>query len=452
MRYTLTMGEHSARPLLDAIFSKPGHEGAAYLICGVSITDSETRLLVRDVVPVEDREYLVREPLRLSIDSSSYARVAKTANAKKAAVVFVHSHPEGIADYSPQDDREEPKLMAFLAGRAPGRTHGSIVVSGPAQMTGRVWVDGRWVPLNRIRLLGSRFRFLDQGSGVPPPWFDRQVKAFGKELQALLGQLHIGIVGCGGTGSAVAEQLSRLGVGTLSLFDGDKLEESNVTRVYGSTIADVGKNKASVLGAHLRAMGLGTTVHAYHEFISVQAVAKKLRDCDLVFGCTDAQAPRGLLVRLALRHLVPVFDTGVKITAPGGIISDITGRVTSLFPGTACLFCRGRITAERIAFEQLSAEEKLTRVREGYAPELPDHDPAVLTFTTAIAAQAVNELLHRLSGFMGPERNSTEVLPMYHASKWGKNSLPPSAGCMCADQDGWGRGDARSFLDVSWTD
>ena len=47
--------------------------------------------------------------------------------------------------------------------------------------------------------------------------FDRQVRAFGADIQELLATLRIGIVGNGGTGSPVAEQLIRLGF-RLSLF------------------------------------------------------------------------------------------------------------------------------------------------------------------------------------------------------------------------------------------
>lgn len=53
----------------------------------------------------------------------------------------------------------------------------------------------------------------------------------GRFVQQTLGALRVGIVGCGGTGSAVAEQLVRLGVPHLTLIDADTLTESNVTRV-----------------------------------------------------------------------------------------------------------------------------------------------------------------------------------------------------------------------------
>lgn len=451
MNYTVTFLEEQLDRLLEAIFSKPGCEGAAYLLCGTSTTSGETRLLVRDVLPVRDEEYLARESLRLSIDSRSYTRVAKQAKAQKAGVIFVHSHPEGIAEFSEQDDREEPKLMTFLGSRMPDNIHGSIVVSGAEALSGRVWIDGSWRRVERVRVLGRRFRFLGRSGASPAPWFDRQVAAFGPQLQALISGLHIGVVGCGGTGSAVGEQLCRLGVGELSVFDGDQLEESNVTRVYGSAVSDAGTNKAVVLGKHLRAIGLKTRVNVYDQFIDREQVAMKLRNCDVVFGCTDLEAPRALLVQLALRYVIPVFDLGVKISSADGCITDITGRVTTLYPTTACLFCRGRITAERVAFEQLSPELKEARRKEGYAPELETRSPAVIMFTTAVAAQAVNELLHRLSGFMGSERTSTEVLLRFHGGHLGKNSQPPSDSCICSQRQNWGRGDSRDFLGVAWS-
>jgi proteasome lid subunit RPN8/RPN11 len=453
MKYTVTITGAHTKHLLAEIFSKEGCEGAAYLLCGPSSTAGELRLLVREVVPVLEHEYLVREPLRLSIDSASYARIAKRASADGASVLFVHSHPKGIADFSPQDNREEPKLMAFLGQRAPNRIHGSLVVSGPEELHARAWVNGEWTPIKRLRSIGTRFRFLDGSAGavIPPPeWFDRQVAAFGPAVQGLLSTLHVGVVGCGGTGSAVAEQLCRVGVGTLSRFDGDKLDSSNVTRVYGSRIRDAGQNKVDLLMRHLEEIGLETKIIAYPRNITVEEVAKELRSCDLVFGCTDLEAPRALLVQLALRYLIPVFDVGVKISSEQGTIRDITGRVTTLLPGEACLFCRGRISADRIRIEQLAPEERRRLVAEGYAQELDVRNPAVIMFTTSVAAQALMEFMHRITGYMGAERASTEVLPQFHNGRVGKNREPPGEHCVCRQTEIWGRGDSRDFLGVTW--
>ena len=454
MRYTMTILEQHLEELGKVVFSQPGCEGAAYLLCGESNTGDERRLLVREVVPVREEEYLVREPLRLSIDSSSYARVAKKAADTRASLLFVHSHPGGYAEFSEQDDREEPKLMQFFGQRLPDKLHGSLVMSSESHLLARAWTGNGWEEMERVRVVGRRFRLLGRApkNSDVSPFFDRQVRAFGPDVQRLLSRLHVGVVGAGGTGSPVAEQLVRLGVGTLSVFDGDTLEETNVTRVYGSTVNKAGLNKTESLGTHLRAIGMGTDVRDYPHHINSRAVALRLRECDVVFGCTDKEAPRAYLVQLALRYLMPIFDKGVKVDSADGMIRDVTGRVTTLMPGEACLFCRGRITPEGIRIENLPEEERRNLIDEGYAPELETRNPAVVMFTTAVAAQAVTELMHRLTGFMGEERRSTEVLQLFHTSTVRTNRTSADASCLCMKKEFWGAGDSRDFLGMMWRD
>src|ERR1043166_3498849 len=100
MRYSLSILEPDFDELRKVIFAIRGVEGAAYLLCGCSRTDTETRLLVREVVAVKDADYMIREPLRLSIRSDSFVPVAKRAAELGASVMFVHSHPDGISDFS----------------------------------------------------------------------------------------------------------------------------------------------------------------------------------------------------------------------------------------------------------------------------------------------------------------------------------------------------------------
>ena len=451
MKYTLTIRAEDYASLRALLTEASAPEAAAYLLCGQSVTASEIRLLARTVVAVEERDYLVREPDRMSIASGSYAAVTKRAAADGDSVLFVHTHPGGRGAFSRQDDREEPKLMEFLADRIPNRPHGSLVLGGDPEFESRVWTAPGWAKIERVRFFGDRFRFKEAlpAAEAVPDFFDRQVRAFGPDTQRLLQRLHVGIVGVGGTGSAVAEQLCRLGVGEMSLFDGESLERSNVTRVYGATVADVGRPKAQIATGHLLRIGFNTIVHSFPKPITHEEVAKSLRDCDVVFGCTDRQAPRAILTNLALHYLVPVFDVGVKIDSPEGLIRSVDGRLTVLLPGQACLFCRGRISAEVIALESLSPDEQRLRFEEGYAPALETDEPAVISFTTAVAARAVAELLHRLTGWMDPGLAS-EVRIRFHADAIGSSSMSPSPTCYCAQRERWGRGDRRRFLDLAW--
>jgi molybdopterin/thiamine biosynthesis adenylyltransferase len=258
------------------------------------------------------------------------------------------------------------------------------------------------------------------------------------------------VVGVGGTGSPVVEMLARLGVGTISEFDSDAFDATNVSRVYGSKVRDGGRNKTLISAAHVREIGLGTVVRSYPRHITEEEAAKWLRGCDVIFGCTDRHAPRGILVQLALRYLIPVFDTAVKIDAPEEVIRGVFGRVTTIIPGEACLFCRGRITPEMIRLESLSPEEWRVLADEGYAPEVEGNNPAVIPFTTAVAAQAVSEFLHRLTGFMGEERRSSEALMFFHESRIRTNRMAPEADCLCSQRALWGRGDGRDFLGLTW--
>jgi molybdopterin/thiamine biosynthesis adenylyltransferase/proteasome lid subunit RPN8/RPN11 len=427
-------------------------EGAAYLLCGLSRTEQEVRLLARQIVPVSDAHYLVRAHNRLSIDSLSYASIAKRARTEGLSVVFAHCHPRGPASFSEQDDREDPKLQGFFSAMAPEMPHGSLVIAPGIQMKGRVWTASGWEPIERIRVLGNRFQFIESHSGKDQiaPVFERQVLAFGPDIQRLLGRLHIGVVGAGGTGSAVAEQLVRLGVGVVSIFDGDFFEPSNANRVYGSEVSDQGRNKADILADHLRRIGIGGIVNRRPRHITEQRSAKHLRDCDIVFSCVDRHAPRGILARLALRYLIPVFDTAVKIDSENGVIKGIYGRVTTLMAGEACLFCRGRISPTVIALESLSPAAWRALADEQYAPELETENPAVITFTTSVASQAVSEMLHRLTGYMGEERRSSEVLMMFHENEIRRNRAEPDPNCVCMQGGLWGQGDSRDFVGLVW--
>ena len=53
-----------------------------------------------------------------------------------------------------------------------------------------------------------------------------------------LRHLRVGVVGCGGTGSAVAMLLARLGVGQIALFDEDVVERTNLNRLHGARQSD----------------------------------------------------------------------------------------------------------------------------------------------------------------------------------------------------------------------
>ena len=261
------------------------------------------------------------------------------------------------------------------------------------------------------------------------------------------------MIGAGGTGSIVTEQLIRLGVGSILISDDDPFDSSNVNRIYGSRTVDKDLPKIKILQRLAADIGLGTNVQLIPKPITYKSAAKKFRGCDVMFGCTDDEWGRSILNKLAISYYIPVFDMGIKIDSENGVIKSIQGRVTTLIPSAACLFCRGRINPDNIRYETMKVldPDRLRELRkEGYAPELHDPAPAVIPFTSEVGSSAISELLHRLTGFKGKERKSTELIHLFDDTRIRTNSRKPSNDCFCGDKNSWGQGDTNLFLDQTW--
>ena len=267
----------------------------------------------------------------------------------------------------------------------------------------------------------------------------------------MIGDLRVAIAGAGGTGSAIAEQLVRLGVRKLLLVDADCLSLSNVTRVYGSTPADVGRPKVEVLRDHLMRIAPDLDCEVLARMGTLKSAVRAMAAADLVLGCTDDNAGRLVLARLSTYFLLPVIDLGVLISSDAtGKIQGIDGRVTTMLPGTACLVCRDRIDLARAGAELRTPEERRRLADEGYAPALGQTEPAVVAFTSAVAAAAVNELLDRLIGY-GPLDRPTETLLRLHEREMSTNLAAPREHHYCHPAQGkWGAGGEEPFLGQLW--
>ncbi len=456
MKYTITISESVYAELFDHVLKDADQENAGFSFARLSLTEKETRLVIREFTPIEGIDLLETREDRMRIDSNALARAMKHARLTDQHLVFVHSHPSGFSEFSVADDESESAMFQSVFGRNDGDgPHASLVLPRGGSPFARVWLqNGNAVAVDRIRVIGKQFRFYDKiRSSYDLDVFDRQVRAFGQDLQVLLKALTIAVVGGGGTGSAVAEQLQRLGVGTLLVYDGDAFESSNVTRVYGSRLSDEGTPKVDLCKRNADQIGLGTKIITFPSSIGDEETAKSLRSADIVVGCTDDHWGRSIMCEISTRYLIPVIDMGVRLTSNDGCIESICGRVTTIFPGAACLVCRERISARMITAEidQLFNPEEAEELRdEGYAPELEEKDPSVITFTTTVASTAINELIHRLTGFMGAERQSTEVIIFFDRSEMKTNATPPVAGCSCQNPDHIGVADTADFLGMVW--
>jgi hypothetical protein len=445
---------------LDAT-AKLSIETAGVLLAGVVVTEEgEIRILGRKMRWLSESSYIRRGVDHLSIASNGYVPFLAEAEEMGAVAIWVHTHPgmDSVPQPSSHDEEVDRQIADLFRLRSGSPFYGTLIVSPRANgiaFTGYLQPEGEaHVPIVRLWEVGDQLRLVRSFDLAPldiPPIFDRNVRAFGGGVQQALGALRVGIVGCGGTGSAVAEQLVRLGVRNLVLFDSDILSASNVTRVYGSSASDVGRAKVDTLADHLERIALDTRCESVKSMITMIPAARRLCNCDIVFGCTDDNAGRLVLSRFSTYMLTPVIDSGVLLTSDAaGSLLGIDGRVTTLVPGQACLVCRGRIDLARAGAELLTPDERQRREDEGYAPGLGRTEPAVVTFTTVVAATAVSELLERLIGY-GPKPRPSEVLLRCHDREISTNVDAPRAGHYCHESSGkLGVGVTVPFLEQTW--
>jgi len=451
---------------LRALLFRDENEYGALLLCGRSRQIDpwtgvvEERALVREVVDVPDGAFLKRTPKSLLWSTTPLYNLAKRAMAKDNAICIAHSHPRGGLFFSDLDDVADRESFGIVFGRMETeRPHFAMVMDNQGEFLVRAYgpeLKPQAVELTRI--IGDRLtvRYPGRGKGIPPAEFDRQVRVFGAESVEDLNQLRVGIVGCGGTGSAVASLLARAGVKRFLLIDADRVDETNLNRLHFSTRADAisRRPKVDVVGDAVAQMGLARSVVRLAHYVDAPECRDAIRSCDVIFGSTDDHLGRNLLNRLAHFYLIPVIDLGVLIEAnkEGGYDS-FDGRVTVVQPSYPCQVCRQLIHPERMREESLRRNDPQVFEqyrRAGYIEGGTDPSPVVVTFTTEIAAVAVNELLHRLTGFRGPGGHCAERVRRFD---WIKEPDTLPAGrrkpeCpLCGRRRYDGRGDMAPFLD-----
>lgn len=465
-RYTLTIRAMHLDQIAAAIRPANGHEGLAYLLMGVADIQADPwtgqptrKLLSHDVIPLGEEDSVTSSEQHVQCRTRTLAKVLKRAKAEEMVVGVVHSHPQGIDFFSPQDDADEPYLVELAQNRnGPDTELLSLVLTQAGSLFGRVWqnmMDHQ--PLDLIGVIGDRINlhFDDRINGETIESFHRQALAFGPVLNSDLAALRVGIVGCGATGSATAMLLARMGVQRFFVIDQDVVETTNLSRLHGATMQDALARvpKVAVLKRHIEGMGLRANVVVFRGWVGDEDCRDGLRSCDVVFGCTDDHDGRLLLNRLAYFYLTPVFDMGIKIDVspddPPRIL-DAAGRVTALMPGTRCLICRNTVNRRTAAEEQLrrdNPDEYGWQRGQQYVEGGGGPAPAVVTLTTDVACMAVDELVHRLTGYRRAGSVSHRVRK-YHLNEDKKPGPSKVDVCpICLSPMYWGRGDMVPFLD-----
>lgn len=388
--------------MIDLIFGSPqfddlrtalrsfSTEAAAILLCAEVTTKLGTRLLVRQTHVMSDAQLSYRTNVGIEIKPEIVAQFSRRAQTNNLSLTLVHTHlNDAYNKFSPIDDAGEDRLKTFLDRRNSGHVHLSVVLTTDA-LTARV-IGGSGAV--RLMQIGRNIDVYGQEIQTPENHlhaFDRQVRVFGTDAQARIAALKVGIVGVGGIGSVVAEELTHLGVADLTLVDPDVIASTNLNRVVGAKSEDVGEYKVDVAARWITALRPGHRVRRIRGSVLTTSVARELRNIDFLFICTDSNGSRAILNQLAYQYLIPAIDTGVAIGVKESRVTSVTGRVQMLAPGLGCLTCAELLDPDAVRTDLMTDYE---RQMDPYFLGTGTPQPAVMSLNATIASLAVTMFL-----------------------------------------------------------
>ena len=166
-------------------------------------------------------------------------------------------------------------------------------------------------------------------------FFSRNIGSITNAQQLRLQKATVTVIGCGGLGGFVIEELSRLGIGTIHICDPDKFSISNINRQLYARAETLGQYKASVAAKRVRLMHGQTTVLPVTTRFQEEE-KQLLANTEVVVDCLDNVSGRRELAGLCNQYQIPLVhgavqqwygQVGVQL-AGGTLIQDLYGRHT----------------------------------------------------------------------------------------------------------------------------
>lgn len=229
-----------------------------------------------------------------------------------------------------------------------------------------------------------------------PTRFDRQILFLTAGGQRRIASTRIVVVGIGGLGSHLVQQLAYLGAVNLVLIDPDCVEESNLNRLVTAFPSDVGVYKVVVLGHFIRRLHGDACPQEIPKDLATYESFEAIKAADVLVGCLDDDGPRFLLNQLAAAYSKTYLDLASEI---GEDRTSFGGRVSFVRPGKGCLWCRGTIDEREVrAWLETPADRRMRDRVYGQRVDEGAPGPSVVALNGVVASLGVMELMVELAG------------------------------------------------------
>jgi ThiF family protein len=236
--------------------------------------------------------------------------------------------------------------------------------------------------------------------------FDRNERFFGKEGQEKIASTHVALVGVGGLGTHVAQQLALLGVGELGLIDSEELDATNLNRYVGARYDDPipGTPKVDIGERLIKSISPDIQVTKVFDSLVSQKAYDEIAKSACVFGCLDSEGARLILNEICAAYNKRYIDLASDITPDDTL--KYGGRVFVEWDGVGCLVCCDEIDIVEAQLDLAGPEGKRTRAAiYGLDPTLLDRvGPSVVSINGVVASLGVTEFMVAVTGTRAPKR------------------------------------------------
>jgi molybdopterin-synthase adenylyltransferase len=277
-----------------------------------------------------------------------------------------------------------PQRAAGTAtGRATGGHHGWPAESRPSHADG-----GSDTPQGTVTAgLSGRY--------------SRQIALFSVAGQQRLTDASVVLIGLGGLGSHLAQQLAYLGVRRYTLLDGDAVGNNSLNRVIGATGDDVGILRAHVAARLIRGIQPAADVRVVAERMPHPAAEAALATATAVIAGLGMDTLRLILTELSSIAGVPYVDVASDVRRVVGGDVVYGGRVVVAGPAAGCLFCRGELDRREIADQAVNPRERQAGAAS-YGAGAAALRASVVTINGVVASLAATEVACLITGLRPP--------------------------------------------------
>lgn len=245
--------------------------------------------------------------------------------------------------------------------------------------------------------------------------YNRQIPLFGKEGQEKIRKSCAGIVGAGGLGSHLIQQLAFLGVGKMVIIDPDEIKKTDLNRLIGSCQNDVttGAKKVDIAARSVHSIDPSIDVSAIPRDLIDEESFSAIKKSSCVFGCVDNDGARLVLNELCAAFDIPYFDLASDIEVENGVVV-YGGRIFASIDSNGCLYCYDLISPSQARLDLMSPQARIDeKAIYGVSTEYLDRTgPSVVSINGVIASLAVTEFMVMIVGLRPPNR-----LLQYHGRR-----------------------------------